>query len=182
MASAEQRPVRPPSLVSDNAIGHLCRLARGSPPGCLVEVGVYRGGTAWHLAAVAREQGRKLHLYDTFTGIPVKHGIDRHQIGDFNDVRLQAVMEAIPDAHFHVGVVSRETEAPRGVAFVHVDCDQYESYRAVIERFWPEVVEGGAMLFDDYGHCDGARAAVDESFRHLLWTGGADSRPYVVKA
>lgn len=173
--------MRPSSLVSDNGILGLLGVARECPDGCFVEVGVYKGGVAWHLNELARIQGRELHLYDTFTGIPVKAPIDRHNVGDFSDAVLDDVRDAIPGAHFHVGIVDQETIAPERIAFIHVDCDQYESYKAVISQFWPNVVSGGAMLFDDYGHCDGARVAVDEHFIDLRWTTGADSRPYVVK-
>jgi hypothetical protein len=50
------------------------------------------------------------------------------------------------------------------VAFVHVDCDQYQCARAAIECLLPLRPAGGVMLFDDYGATDGATAAVDEAF------------------
>jgi hypothetical protein len=66
------------------------------------------------------------------------------------------------------------------VAFIHCDCDQYESYRAVIDRLWPLVVPGGFLIFDDYPYLAGAKQAVDESFAsaELLTCG---QRSYVVK-
>jgi hypothetical protein len=94
----------PNSLVGPTAIEDLCAIASSGPEGCFVELGVYKGGSAWHLAQVARDQGRKLYLYDTFCGIPFKAPIDHHAPGDFGDTSVEEVREAIPDAIICEGV------------------------------------------------------------------------------
>lgn len=156
-----------PSIVSDACVATLRALATATPPGAFVEVGVYKGGTAWHLAEIARQQGRVLHLFDTFNGIPEAGPEDReHKVGDFNAGGVDAVREAIPDAIFHIGMFPHTLPAERlgPLAFVHVDCDQYASIRACIQLLWPDVVRGGVMLFDDYPDTSGCRKAVDEVF------------------
>ena len=49
---------------------------------------------------------------------------------------------------------------------VHFDLDLYEPTRTALEFFYPKMVRGGVMLFDDYGFmsCPGARKAAEEFF------------------
>ena len=141
--------------------------ARATPPGAFVEVGVYKGGTAWHLAEIARAQGRTLWLFDTFTGIPERtDGLDTHQIGDFRDTNVESVRAAIPDAQIVVGDARESVESTDTgpIAFAHLDCDQYDTYRKVLAAIVPRMVIGGAIEFDDYESLEGARKAVDEFF------------------
>ena len=52
-----------------------------------------------------------------------------------------------------------------GVRFslIHFDCDLYAPTKAALEAFWPRVVRGGVVIFDEYGIPDwpGETAAVD---------------------
>jgi hypothetical protein len=152
----------PDSLVSPSAIEDLVQIAQASPLGCFVEFGVYKGGTAWHLARIAREQGRALFLYDTFTGIPFQDGIDSHKPGDFADTSLDAVKAAIPDAFYCVGVFPSTLVEMPPIAFVHVDADQYQSLRDAIKAFVPRMVKGASIVFDDYRCLAGADKAIAE--------------------
>ena len=155
----------PQSLVGSGLIEMMVELSSNAPPGCIVEVGVYHGGSAWHLAKVAKEQGREIHLFDTFSGIPCAEPEDNHVVGDFNDADLDAVMVAIPDAKFHVGVFPETMPADMPpIAFAHIDCDQYASVKASIEHLGPLMVPGGIMHFDDYTCTRGATRAVNEAF------------------
>jgi O-methyltransferase len=47
-----------------------------------------------------------------------------------------------------------------------VDVDIYRSVLDCCRFFYPRLVTGGAIVFDDYGRnsCPGAKAAVDEFF------------------
>lgn len=172
------------SLVPHDAIGSLVALAESAPPGCLVEVGVYRGGTAWHLARIAREQGRALHLFDTFEGIPERHPeFDvEHKVGDFADASLDEVRTAVPDAVFHVGTFpdTMPGDLPP-IAFVHVDCDQYGCCVEVIRRMLPLLVDDGIMLFDDYGKTSGVTKAVDEEMPRQFIRFTDQGKAYAVK-
>ena len=55
---------------------------------------------------------------------------------------------------------------PASYCFVHVDADIYRSVCDCCAFFYPRLVQGGMMLFDDYGFatCPGVRKAVDEFF------------------
>jgi hypothetical protein len=146
----------------------MLRLAETTPPGCFVEFGVYQGGSAWRLARLAEAQGRACHLFDTFCGMPYQSAIDPIPVGHLGDVDLDAVKRLIPTAIFHVGVFPETMTDIGSLAFAHIDCDQYQSCVAAIERFIPLLVEHGIMLFDDYNVTPGVRKAVDDAFGAAL--------------
>ena len=140
----------PHSLVAPETAYAMCDLAGTCPPGALVEVGVYHGGTAWYLARLALEQHRDLYLYDTFEGIPYAlEGVDSHKIGDFKDTTLREVKEAIPSAIIVKGIFPESAMEMGPVAFVHLDCDQYQSYRDAFAYFENRMVPGGVIWCDD---------------------------------
>jgi O-methyltransferase len=155
----------PVSVVCQNTIAELVSYARQTPAGAFVEVGVYQGGTAWHLASVAREQGRELFLYDTFTGIPHSDtDKDVHKVGDFGDTSIEQVREAIPDATVVQGIFPASAVRMPQISFAHVDCDQYQSIVETSEYLIPLMVPGGMIWFDDYNCLSGATQAVDRVF------------------
>jgi len=152
------------SLVSLPDIRAMLDVAQCSPRGIFVEVGVYQGGTAYFLAQLARMQSRALWLFDTFAGMPESTaGLDKHPVGDFADCSLEAVAALIPDALIFPGMFPGTLpERVPPVGFAHIDCDNYESVKACIERLAPVMAPGGIMYFDDYGCLEGAIRAVDE--------------------
>ena len=156
---------QPRSLMGEFHLSDLESLARSTPAGhAIVEVGVYQGGSAWYLAKVARDRGDDLHLFDTFTGIPFHDPNDTNRTGEFGDTSLEAVQAAIPTAYFHVGIFPETMPSDlTSVAFVHCDCDQYRSVRAVIAKFWPILVPGGVIAFDDMD-TRGGSTAIKEAF------------------
>jgi len=142
--------------------------------GDVVECGVYQGGTASMLARLIADKAKNkhLHLFDTFTGIPVcDPDVDCHHVGDFGDTNLDQVKTGVGHAdivRYHVGIMPQTFTGLENVvvSFVHVDVDMYQSYVDCLAFFWPRLSPGGIMVFDDYGHqnCPGARKAVDEFF------------------
>ena len=162
--------MRLPSLIGPEGLDLLCKAASNSPPGAIVEIGVYQGGSAIRLYEVAEKQGRTLYLYDTFQGHPHHDPtLDDHALGRFADAatpeRLQALM---PNAVIVQGVFPQSLVLMEPVAFVHADGDLYQTTRDVCEHMPRHMVVGGVLWFDDYSHPDtrGCRAAVDEAFPH----------------
>lgn len=172
-AGNDEADASPPSLVPPAQIQAMLETAAqataATPGGAFAELGVYKGGTAWHLKKLARKDGRALWLFDTFTGIPhADPSVDHHKVGDFGDTSIERVRAAIPEAEYVVGIFPEsigDRELPR-FAFVHVDADQYASVRAACEVFGPLMLPGGVMWFDDYGIATtpGATKAVNECF------------------
>lgn len=155
----------PRSLVGLRTILVMLLCAIDTPPGAYVEVGVYKGGTAWWLARLAEDQRRYLYLYDTFEGQPhAVEGLDKHPVGDFGDTDYDAVRNAIPYADVVKGVFPGSAVEMGKIAFVHLDCDQYQSVKEAVLYLWPRMVAGGVIWFDDSPDLAGAKQAVEELF------------------
>jgi len=153
-----------PSLINEHMLATLGELAATTPYGAIVEVGVYRGGSAEVLYKVATTQGRRIYLFDTFTGIPMQGPDDVHQVGDFSDgITAEEARRLFPEANVAAGVFPETLDYTGPVAFVHADADQYQSTKDICEYFTPRMVAGGCMVFDDYS-LPGCRRAIMECF------------------
>lgn len=164
------REVKDRTVVGSNCCYMIYSLARRAQEvlGSFAEVGAYRGGSARLIARAVPD--RTLHVFDTFTGLPdtAEDECD-HRPGEFGDTSPEAVREYLkdcPNVRLYAGMFPA-TAAPiedEKFAFVFVDTDIYRSVRDSIEFFFPRLVKGGIMLFDDYGwwKCPGVKRAVDE--------------------
>ena len=170
------------SLIPSDVLTALIKTAKSTPPGPWVEVGVYQGGSA--LALYAVRDNRTLHLFDTWTGIPVcdpSKG-DTHKIGEFDGrsefIELQRKM---PDANFYEGVFpSTLPDDLCGIAFCHIDVDQYASVSDCIKTLEPRLCPGGVMWFDDFHDLPGARRAVLEHFSMSQLHAAPGGRRFIV--
>ena len=178
------------SLVSQDKLDRLktLLLSTASLVGDIVEVGVYKGGSARVLAENAGPS--RVFLFDTFAGMPHHDpALDgRWGVGSFSDTSVEAIRGLFAGddrVSIHPGVLPADTGgvlAGRRLRFVHLDVDNYESYTESLGFIYDLVVPGGIVVFDDYGEdcCPGAKAAVDEFFighaRVVL-----DGTAYVVK-
>jgi O-methyltransferase len=141
-------------------------------PGDVAEVGVYKGGTARLFAETLRGSGKSLLLFDTFAGMPdTDAGKDVHRAGDFADTSLQQVRRFVGDdgyIEFFPGLFPGTAKGLTGRTFclVHADVDIYQSTLDCCEFFYPRLVNGGILVFDDYGYlsCPGVKSAVDHFF------------------
>ena len=140
--------------------------------GHVAEVGVYRGGTARLIARIFAGAGKRVLLFDTFAAMPETDSPDDFvRAGDFGDTSLEAV-RAVFEGSPHVEIIAgRFPETAKEVSderfcFVHVDVDMYRSVHDCCEFFFPRLVPGGVMIFDDYGFLStrSARSAVDQYF------------------
>ncbi|HTY58038.1 MAG TPA: TylF/MycF/NovP-related O-methyltransferase [Bacteroidota bacterium] len=163
------------SLVDRTRCYMLYQFARDAAglPGEVAEVGVYRGGTARLLARTFEGTGKPVHLFDTFEGMPsTDPSKDAHREGDFSDTSLASVQKNLSGCEnvlFYPGyfpATSPPIEQSR-FCLVHIDVDIYRSVLDCCAFFYPRMVPGGKMVFDDYGYetCPGAKLAVDEFFR-----------------
>lgn len=154
------------SVIGEDDLAGLEQLARESPNGAFVEVGVWRGGSAHRLEAIAKERGVAFFAYDTFEGMPYADTIDCHAVGYFGDTDFDTVRLALPDTTVVKGVFPDSAVPMPGVGFAHIDCDQYRSIIESAAYLTPLMVRGGIMLFDDAGveHLPGASQAVEELF------------------
>jgi len=137
------------------------------------EVGVYRGGTARLIASAMQESRTRVHLFDTFEGMPsTDPSKDEHRAGDFSDTSLASVQKnlaGLDSVSFYPGFfpATAPPVAHLSFALAHIDVDIYRSVLDCCAFFYPRMVPGGIMVFDDYGFdtCPGAKQGVDEFFR-----------------
>lgn len=138
--------------------------------GDYVEVGVYQGGTAKLMFQAARAMGSqmKMHLHDTFEGMPQTSELDHHVKGNFSDTSLERVMETVrgdQDVLYYKGLAQHSLmNTGKSVVLAHVDVDVYESYQYCLETLHPRMAFKGVIVCDDYGFpsCYGGKIAIDE--------------------
>jgi O-methyltransferase len=174
--------VRPNTLLSYPRLSALFSLAadleRRRIPGCLVECGVWNGGSAG-MAAVALDDSRDVWLFDSWEGLPEPGdfdtsvtGIRREKgwdLGSIDNVeRLLFHKLSIDQSRVHVvqGWFEETLRAHRrkvgAIALLHLDGDWYESTKCCLEELYDQVSPGGYIIIDDYGYWMGCRKAVDE--------------------
>lgn len=136
--------------------------------GDVADIGAYKGGTSLILRRLA--PGKHLYLFDTWSGNPFDDDLCHHKKGEWPaDLgRCQELVGVDDLTHYRQGVFP-STAVDRQFCFVYVDPDTYHTVAAAIEYFWPRMVHGGKMFFDDYGWepCAGVKKAVDESFTDI---------------
>lgn len=138
--------------------------------GKAAEVGVYKGGSARRIASMLDD--RDLLLFDTFEGMPETEQDDEpHKKGEFGDTSLESVRSYLsdkPNCKFFPGFFPDTAESLKDevFSFVHVDGDFYDTTKSSIEFFYPKLVKGGILFFDDYDwpYCPGVKKAIDEFF------------------
>jgi hypothetical protein len=165
---------------SDTArLANLWQLCRSAPPGRLIEVGAYRGGTALHLSN-CRPADRILAC-DTFAGydpVPLHPTADRREIewqrrgetGPFHDADPNEVAELFRRKRRDAGIlVGRfpfsDTEgAVADIAFAHVDVVVYQSCRDALDYLVGRAVPGALLVVNDYRRQTGGPTRAGQEF------------------
>lgn len=159
-----------------------CFLTVKDLDGDVADLGACRGGTSLVLRRLAPD--KHLHLFDTWEGTPYDDPLCHHKRGEWAAglADCQALVGNSDLTHYVEGTFpySAEQYLTRygGVGtkfcFVYVDMDTERATRDAIAFFWPRMVPGGKLFFDDYGWepCAGVKKAVDESssaeYRHVV--------------
>lgn len=146
--------------------------------GSIIEVGVWRGGTASIIASAARKSGSRepIYLCENFRGVVKPSEKDTHyRGGEHADSSLDKIHHflgpvfGIDGYQVLDGIFPEETgkglEGER-FKFAHIDVDTYQSAKDAFEFIFPRTVSGGCIVFDDYGfsRCDGVTKLVDGFF------------------
>lgn len=188
------RSVAPYSKTSRDRLAALIAaieyIVRAGVPGAIAECGVWRGGSMMAVAKtlLALQEKRDLYLYDTYEGMSAPTSRDRSILGQsavlwfealqragkrWDDVSVEEVMANLasvgwPANRTHLVVGRVEETIPRilpgQLALLRLDTDWYESTLHELTHLYPLLSPGGVLIVDDYGHWEGARAAVDEYF------------------
>jgi len=174
--------VVPDTLVGPERLHNLYVLAKRvekeNIPGDVIECGVCNGGTAALLARFATRSrlNRTMWLLDSFQGMPVTTAEDGEaakahigkEVGDIE--RVRGVLMRIGADMSRVRILpgwfqdTFPAVSASRIALLNIDADWYESVKLCLDTFYDRVVTGGFISFDDYGHWQGCRQAVDEFF------------------
>lgn len=141
----------------------------------LAEVGVYKGGTSYFIAALADRLKMQIshYCFDTFEGHAAEDINDEvevsHKPGSFADTSYESVKEYLgqfKNVNIYKGrfqdICHHVQDAP--MHFVHLDMDIYEPTIFSLYFFGDRLVKGGVILLDDYGFasCPGIEKAIKE--------------------
>lgn len=146
-------------------------------PGDVVEFGCYVGTTSIFLARhLASLPNKRLHVYDSFAGLPHKTSHDESPAGTqfvtgelaatkkqfINNLRKASVpLPRITKAWFNQLTAD---DIPPRISFAFLDGDYYYSIRDPLKLIWPRLSPGAIVVVDDYANeaLPGAARAVDE--------------------
>lgn len=143
-------------------------------PGSAAECGCYEGASAYFIAQAL--PGVALHLFDSFAGLSAPGEYDATRAADRRDwqagdltateAKVRENLAGIANVQIHKGWIPDCFPAVEHERFrlVHIDVDLYQPTRDSLAFFYPRLVDGGVIVFDDYGSalCPGAKRAVDE--------------------
>ena len=162
--------------------------------GDFVECGVWRGGNGILAKKVFQYFGsdKKVWMFDTFEGMTEPTELDvkastkvsaekeylesqREQHNEWcfaslDDVKKNCVDSGFKESDFcfiqgDVCHTLRIPEnVPREISILRLDTDWYESTKTELEVLYPNLVNRGVLIIDDYGYWEGSRKAVDEYF------------------
>jgi len=138
--------------------------------GDYAELGVYKGGSSKLILNYSTTG--LLHMFDTFSGMPQDDIYENgHKQGHFYS-NLNEVKEYINNdrAVYHVGKFPDTSVDNLIFKYVHIDADIYQSTVDAIKYFWPRLITGGVLIFDDldWQSCPGVRQALYENFNDQI--------------
>ncbi len=152
-------------------------------PGAVVEFGCYKGTTSLFLRRVLNleDNGRELHVYDSFAGLPAKSIKDASVSGsNFKAGELKSSKKdlihnfkkaGLKPPIIHKGWFSdlKDNEVPDLIAFAFLDSDFYDSILDSLNLVWPKIERGGVIIIDDYqtNNLPGVHRAVEDFFKQL---------------
>lgn len=131
--------------------------------GDIAEVGTYKGGSA-KLICLAKGN-KKLHLFDTFEGLPTPSDIDK---GFFRKGEYKSEIEILKEylnefnkVYYYKGWFQNTSSLikNRKFSFVNLDVDLYEGTLFALQFFYGRMNKGGLIVVHDY-NAPGIKKAV----------------------
>lgn len=150
--------------------------------GVIIECGCGEGGSSVVIAGALKLAGsdKRFEMYDTFEGLPAPDADVDTSPGKSREWAMACTGSARGtvegDTKLHHDILGNgppkmvkglyaETLPLRKhepISLLHADADWYYSTDEIIRYLWPDVVEGGVVIFDDYYFWNGCRKRVDE--------------------
>jgi len=177
----------------ETLLRQVLRLEAEGIEGTIIETGCARGGSAI-LMCLAKDQTRRLEVYDVFEMIPepsdndpasvheryavIKSGKAQgingsdyygYETGLYDQVAQSFHAFGAPPAdnntHLIKGLVQDTVRGDEPVALAHIDVDWYDPVTTCLERIIPRLAPGGVVVIDDYLDWESCRSAVNDYFQ-----------------
>jgi O-methyltransferase len=143
----------------------------------LVECGVCNGLTAFFALRELQGLGScdRMHLYDAW--LPMcKDSLlesEKESVGNYSNITIERVKKNLSEFDniiYHPGYIPdslhSEPPSPEKISYLSIDLNSAGATIAALEFFFPRVLKGGVILFDDYGGIDHSptKKSVDKFF------------------
>ena len=129
-----------------------------------VECGTANGVTAYFALKEISNKIEKskftMHLYDSWDAMREKELLKseiRH-VGNYSELDINTAKKNLKKFEdnliYHVGYIPESLvseEPPESIVYMHIDLNSAKPTLAALEFFFPKLVSGGTILFDDYG-------------------------------
>lgn len=156
--------------------------------GDVVECGVGWGRSLFMLGVCDPifNKERRYYGFDSFEGFPEPTPEDHledfpHIKQGYHRTQQDSVVKLLMNSGLNAEFVAQKVKLISGyfsesmhqydggdIALLHLDVDLYSSYKETLEFFYPKVVKGGVITFDEYQEASkyhqGAKKAIDEFF------------------
>jgi O-methyltransferase len=148
--------------------------------GDIVECGVWRGGMIAGITEVAGA-GRKVHLFDSFEGLPPAKEVDGMEAlrwqadttssGYYDNCTAdesfaKIALQKTGNTNYKIWKGWFEETLPEydgnKIAILRLDGDWYDSIKICLKELFPKVIEDGLVILDDYHTWDGCTKAVHD--------------------
>lgn len=156
-------------------------------PGGVLELGVFKGGSLIQWATfrelLENQNSRKIIGFDIFGHFPGDDSVksDQEFIRNWNEtfegefiseeeIMKSLAVKGIGNVELVKGDIRQtlpaylEKNGGLKLSLLHIDTDVYEPCKTGLELLYDRVVEGGLIVFDDYGCVEGETRAADEFF------------------
>ncbi len=160
--------------------------------GVFVECGVWKGGCAAIMGSVSKRarSNRKIWLFDSFEGLPEPTTEDGKIAKDYSQNRASGRLKTIDkcvgplndvkEIFFDILKINQDNVVikkgwfqdtlPKArneigqISVLRLDGDWYESTKCCLDNLYDNVIVGGYIVVDDYGHWEGCKKAIDDFF------------------
>lgn len=152
------------------------------PTGDIVECGVWKGGMSKAISDKLKGDNRRIHLFDSFEGLPQAKEIDGISAIEYQentdsiyyfdncsaDMQYAESLfrESKQDYRIYKGWFSETLKNIElkgdGIALLRLDADWYEPTIECLDFFAPHLKDGALVIIDDYYTWDGCAKAVHE--------------------
>ncbi len=129
-----------------------------------VECGTANGVTAYFaLKEIVNEIEKPkfmMHLYDSWNAMRKSELLEteRHHVGNYSELDLDRTKKNLKEFEdrliYHVGYIPESLvseDSPESIVYMHIDLNSAKPTLATLEFFFPRLVKGEVILFDDYG-------------------------------